>query len=345
MTSKLFASLALAGTAVLSVNAHATNGNQVPCSLLVYPCYDNSRGTETLITVTNTSLDTTLGVGNIPLGQVQVEFVYINGDNCLETNRTRTLTPGDTLTVLASVDNPNADRGYVYVFAKRSGQAISFNHLIGDSITFSSNDSKDFDLAPICFTAPSAEGANTDQDSDGRRDLNGIEYSKAPDQLAFARFFGQRGDPAQEDNLVNGGRSQLCLINLAGARFQAVVDFLVYNDNEEVFSAQRTLDCWDRVNLADINGVFTNDFLKYNTNQNPGEILLNGHLGGNAPETGWFTVDGLIANSSADFVADPAILGALIECISGDGGAQLPWNLGEQANGDLLNLSIFADNN
>jgi hypothetical protein len=343
MTSKLFASLALAGVAVLGATANAND--RVPCSLLVYPCYDNTRGTETLITVTNTNTDFTPGANNVPVGQVQVEFVYINGDNCLETNRTRTLTPGDTLTVLASVDNPNSDRGYVFVFAKRNGAAISFNHLIGTSFTLSSNDSKDFELSPVCFKALSQEGAPTDVDSDGRRDLNGVEYTKAADVLAFARFFGQRNNTAAEADLVNGARSQLCLINLAGARFQAVVDFLVYNDNEEVFSAQRTLDCWDRVNLADINGVFTNDFLKYNTNHNPGEILLNGHLGGTAPETGWFTVDGLIANSSADFVADPAILAALVECISGDGGAQLPWGLGEQSNGDLLNLSIFADNN
>lgn len=344
MTSKLFASLALAGTAVLglSVNANATDA-QKPCSLLVYPCYDNSRGTETLITVTNTNLDFTLGAGNVPAGQVQVEFVYINGDNCLETNRTRTLTPGDTLTVLASADNPNSDRGYVYVFAKKAGQAISFNHLIGTSFTFSSNDSKDFELSPVCFGALSAEGANTDQDSDGRRDLNGVEYTKVADVLAFARFFGQRYNPQQEDSLVNGARSQLVLINLAGARFNAVVDFLVYNDNEEVFSAQRAFDCWERINLAEINGVFTNDFLKNNTNQNSNEVYTGQPWG--VPETGWFTVDGNIANSTADFVADPAILGALIECIQGDGGAQLPWNLGEQANGDLLNLSIFADNN
>src|SRR5690349_18148308 len=136
MTSKLFASLALAG-AVLGLGVNATAGLQTPSSLLVYPCFDNTRGTETLITVTNTNTDTSLGQNNVAVGTVDVEFVYINGDNCLETNRTRRLTPGDTLSVLASVDNPNAVRGYVYVFAKKAGVgAITFNHLIGTSLTF-----------------------------------------------------------------------------------------------------------------------------------------------------------------------------------------------------------------
>ena len=341
MTSKLF-SLALAGSAVLGLSLNAAAGLQTPSSLLVYPCYDNTRGTDTLITVTNTNLDQVTGT-------VDVEFVYINGDTCLETNRTRRLTPGDTLTVVAQADNPNSDRGYVYVFAKKAGVgAISYNYLIGTSFTFSGADDKDFELAPICFKGVPAEGAATDLDSDGRRDLNGAEYSQAPDQLAFARFLGQRYSPQESSDMIHGAKSQLVLINLAGARFQATVDFLVWNDNEEVFSAQKNLDCWDRINLADINGVFTNEFLRNNTNQNPNEVYTgnNPHFsGGHVPETGWFWMDGNIANSSADVVQDPAILAALIESVEGDGGAQLPWQIGVQSNGDLLNLSIFADNN
>lgn len=341
MTSKLFASLALAG-AVLGLGVNATAGLQTPSSLLVYPCYDNVRGTITVLTVTNTNTDTSIGQNNLPVGTVDVEFVYINGDNCLETNRTRRLTPGDTLSVLTILDNPNAVRGYVYVFAKKPGVgAISFNHLIGTSFAFSGSDARDFELAPICFKGVPAEGAATDLDSDGRRDLNGVEYSQAPDELAFARFTGQAGLP-HESSVLNGAYSQLVLINLAGARFNAVLDFLIYNDNEEVFSAQYTIDCWDRVALNDINGVFSNLFLTFNTNQNPNEVFVGPYA---VPETGWFSVDGLVANSSADIVNDPAILGALIESLAGDGGAQLPWQLGEQANGDLVNLSIFADNN
>lgn len=319
MTSKMF-SLALAGSAVLGLSLNAFAGANQPASLLVYPCYDNSRSTESLITVTNTN--TAAGATN-----VQVEFIYINGSNCLETNRTRTLTPGDTLTVLASADNPNANAGYLYVFAKRNGQAISFNHLIGTSITLSGSDQRDFQLDAIPFKAIAAEGTATDT-GDGRRDMNDAEYEKAPGELAFPRFFGQ-GD---------GAESRLVLINLVGARFNAVLDFLVYNDNEEVFSAQRTIDCWDRVQLGDVNGVFDNYFLYNNTTHNQQEVH-----GIDVNETGWFTVKGTVANSSANVVLNPAILGALVESLEGDGGGMLPWQLGAGRNGELLNLSIISD--
>ncbi|MBI5362087.1 MAG: hypothetical protein HZA53_02840 [Planctomycetes bacterium] len=325
MTSKMF-SLALAGSAVLGLSVSAFAGANKPASLLVYPCYDNSRSTETLITVTNTS--TTVS-GTASADNVQVEFVYINGANCLETNRTRTLTPGDTLTVLASADNPNSNAGYVYVFAKRNGAAISFNHLIGTSITLSGSDTRDFELDPIAFLALGADNATTDAaPADGRRDLNGTEYEQAPGELAFPRFVGQG----------NGAESRLILINLVGARFNAVLDFLVYNDNEEVFSAQKTIDCWDRVLLSDINGVFNNDFLYNNTNHNVNEIA-----GISFNEVGWFSVQGTVANSSNDVVLNPAILAALVESVHGDGGGMLPWQLGSGRNGELLNLSIQSD--
>lgn len=346
MTRKLFASLASAGLAALSFTLPASAEHQSPASLLVFPCFDNTRATTTLFTVTNTNDDLTLGQNNLPNGTIDVEFVYVNGDNCLETNRTRRLTPNDTLTVVAGVDNPNAARGYLFVFAKRNGAAVSFNYLTGASLTFSGADSRDFELAPIGFKAVSnVAGTPTDVDSDGRRDLNGIEYVQVPDQLVIPRFLGQ---PEPNDPLLGGpldeARSQLVLINLTGARFTAVVDFLVYNDNEEVFSAQYTVDCWDRVWLTDINGVFSDDFLEENTNHDPNEINA-GSYSSDPAEQGWFRMDGLVANSSAQTVSDPAILAALIESVDGDGGAQIPWGIGEQANGDLLNLSIFPDDN
>jgi hypothetical protein len=344
MISKLLSSFGLAGVAVLGMSVPAMAEHQTPSSLLVFPCFDNTRNTETLFTVTNTNDDNNLGPNNLPLGTIDVEYVYINGDNCLETNRTRRLTPNDTLTVLAGVDNPNYERGYLYVFAKRNGAAVSFNYLVGASLTFSSTDSKDFELAPIGFKALAPTGSNTDADSDGRRDLNGVEYAKVPDELVIARFLGQR----DADHLVGGpldeAKSALVLINLSGARFTAVIDFLVYNDNEEVFSAQYTIDCWDRVWLNQINGVFTDDFLDHNTNDAPGEIFAPG-ITDDPVEQGWYKLNGLIANSSAASIDDPAILAAQIETVNGDGGAQLPWGIGEQANGDLLNLSIFPDLN
>src|SRR5262249_10923632 len=162
------------------------------------------------ITVTNQNADPVNGT-------VKVEYVYINAYNCQETNRTRTLTPNDTLTVLSSLDNPNATRGYVYVFAKHptTGRAIKFDNLIGTSRVQGVGENDDYELAPFVFKAGAAlaDGANTDLDSDGIRDLNGNEYEQAPDQILIPRFVGQKGGANNGKELAGNNASSLVLIN------------------------------------------------------------------------------------------------------------------------------------
>jgi hypothetical protein len=274
-------------------------------------------------------------------GSVKVEYVYINGYNCLETNRTRTLTPNDTLTVSAFLDNPNMQRGYLYVFAKSmtTGRAIKFDHLIGTSRIVTGGDNGDYELSPFVFKAGSAlaEGANTDLDSDGIRDLNGNEYEKAPDQILIPRFVGQTGGANKGRDLQGDNVSYLVLINLSGgAAFDAIVDFLVYNDNEEVFSTQYQFRCWKRVPLLDISNVFADSFLVSTNN------ALSESLDGS--ETGWMRLDGSVAFSSAAQIQDPAILAVLIEKIDGATCGELPFGIGEQDNGDLLPRGVLGDN-
>ena len=165
MTSKTFASLALVGIACLGFAANATAGQGQPGSLLVFPTFDNTRGGLTLYTVTNTDDDQVNG-------SINVEFVYINGQNCQEFNRTRTLTPDDEISVLTGFDNPNEHKGYCYVFAKSktTGAAVKFDHLIGNELVIEGIPagqavvgSSDYSLNAWAFTAGAAlaEGANT----------------------------------------------------------------------------------------------------------------------------------------------------------------------------------------
>jgi hypothetical protein len=297
-------------------------------SLLVYPCYDNVRGVDTFITVTNTNLD-------VDNGTTKVEFVYIDGSNCLEFNRTRTLTPGDTLTVKAKTDNPNSTKGYVYVFAKNktTGAASSFNHLIGTCRIANGGSGSDLEIQPFVYKAAGADGANTDLDSDGIRDLNGAEYEQSADQLFIPRFVAQ--GPAT---------SELIMINLTGgSKFTATVDLLIWNDNEEVFSGQHSFDCWQKTSLESISGAFRQDFL-VNTNHAVGESM-------NGAETGMFWINGLIASSTATSINNPAVLAVLIEELpasvafssSGAAGAVLPYGKGTQDNGDLVPHSVLGD--
>jgi len=308
----------------LSLGAFASAGAPEPGSLLLFATFENGRGEDTYITVTNTNPDMNQ-VGNLLAGTVDVEFVYINRHDCFEFNRTRRLTPNDTITVSVFLDNPNERQGYAYAFAKSptSGQAISWNWLIGIERIVEGGSDEDFDANPYVFKSPLAQGAATDVNGDGLRNLDGVEYEAGPDQLLVPRFHGQDGD-----------ESELVLINLTGAaQFTAVVDFLVYNDNEEVFSAQVPFVCWEEFDLLEISGVFSETFLD-STNNNPNEQI-------NGDEFGWFRMDGRIAFSSADSESDPMILSLLSENIGVGDGGELPFTTGTQTNGELVSQSVF----
>ena len=329
-----FSSLALAGLTFvgMAVSASADSLDRAG-SLLVYPLFDNTRGGLFTVTVTNTNSDSQAGT-------VDVEFVYINGANCLEFNRTRRLTPNDTLTVITKNDNPNMTQGYVYVFAKNknTGKATKWDYLIGDSYIFTPDLIGGVDFAPVVFQAGSAlaAGADTDLDNDGVRDLNGLEYEQVSDKLLVPRFISDFDGVSQPE---------LILIGLTGAQFTTIVDFLVYNDNEEVFSAQYEFDCWQRVKLKDVNGAFTDSFLD-TTNDAASEFIV---LAPGAPEieTGWFRMDASIAYSTAASVQNPAFLACRIDrlIVGLSAVASLPYGEGEQANGDLVKHGPIADTN
>jgi hypothetical protein len=338
-------SLSLLGAAFVALSLPTRADTVEPGSLLVFPNFDNARGELTLLTVTNTNSDPVAG-------SIDVEFDYINGLNCQEFNRTRTLTPNDEISVLTKFDNPNMVKGYCYVFAKNhtTGHATSFNFLIGTEFVFTAGTAGAglgnsligiYEVNPWTFKAIPPQGSDTDvahgtNPPNGLRDLDGIEYQAAPDKLLFPRFLGQGGP-------LNG-IEDLVLINLTGGQqFTAVVEFLIYNDNEEVFSAQYSFQCWVRVHLDDVSAVFDNSFLLTTSYEGvPGTTTSNFNL------TGWYQVDGLSASSSAAQFSDPAILASQIEGISAPllvsvGGSILPYTLGTQTNGSLLSHNLLGN--
>ncbi len=322
-------------TPVLSDLTIESLGSPTPCecgkpnpgSLLVFPEFDSRNGSSTLLTVTNTA----------PSGDpIAVEFVYIGRYDlqnhqlpCLEFNRTHTLTPNDTLSVITNFHNPNQGLGYVYVFAKNptNGRAIVHNFLAGSSLVIDGRSGGSSSHSPEVFPGIGAEGTETDHDNDGLRDLNNVEYGCSPAEILVPRFLGQGVSVA----------SDLVLINLTGgSEFTASIDFLVYNDNEEVFSTQTSFQCWVKRPLLDISSVFSNSFLLYSTGNNPGENV--------GVESGWFRMNGGVANSSAASFVDPAFLALLIERTPGGGqDADLPFVNGGQTNGDILCHSLFGD--
>ncbi len=314
-------------------------GYNRPASLLIYPIFDNRENNVTLLSLTNTNCDMSAFPGGFLGGTVDVEFVYIarygpNGQdlNCLEFNRTRRLTPCDTITIWTDADNPNVDQGYVYAFAKDpiTHKAIVWNYLIGDLVIFSATSALRDSVQAIPFLGIGAERSTTDDDNDDIRDLDNLEYSRAPDELLIPRFLGQDG---------NGGgavfASNLILIALSGGtQFTTTVDFLIYNDNEEEFSAEYTFRCWAYPRLAEINGAFLETFLD-TTNNDLLEIV-----GRPTKEAGWFKVDGDYAASSAAVINDPAIYAVLVERAGIFAVAALPFELCSQSNGALLPTGV-----
>jgi hypothetical protein len=304
-------------------------GIRNPASLLVFPEFDNRAANLTLLTVTNTE---DLG------SDINVEFVYVGRVDqngmllpCLELNRTRMLTPRDTISLITSSDAPSQAQGYVYAFAKSktTGAAIVHNALVGNALRINGITSLSYSYNPYAFLGIGDEGTPTDHDGDGLRDLNNIEYSCAPDEILVPRFFGQ-------DNVF---QSQLVLLNLTGGSgFTALIDILGYNDNEEVFSAQESFVCWEKKPLSQISGSFNQSFL-VQTNHAPFEII-----GAPARETGWFRLDGSVAFSTAASIEDPAFLALLIESTGNNNTvADLPFENGGQTNGDLVLQGIFPD--
>jgi len=326
-------SMGLVAAFGLAGDVSALDGRN-PGSLLVYPEFDNRSGIVTLLTVTNVNLDQVDGT-------TKVEFRYIgkygmSGQDlgCGESNFTNTLTGGDTLTLITNFHNPSHAQGYVYVFAKRvnditgDDEPTVHNYLTGNVMTVSGLNHFDYSVNPISYRGI-GNGVTTDLDGDGHLDMNGCEYGTNPDVILIPRFIGQ-GGPYQ---------SELILIALSGGTaFETIVDFLIYNDNEEVFSSEYRFTCWDRVRILDISGIFHNGFLQNWTNHDAAEIV-----GVPGREAGWMRLQGAVANSTNTVIHDPSVYAVLVEKIGDMGASDLPFELGSRDNGELLPRSNLGD--
>ncbi|MFT7485406.1 MAG: hypothetical protein ACI9F9_001256 [Candidatus Paceibacteria bacterium] len=274
-----------------------------------------------------------IGADSDDLSGVKLDNVHITAAaptdlDCAEFNRTEHLTPGDTLTLFTDHHNPNLSQGFAFVFAKNSsGEAIAFNHLVGNLMATNAFEASDYSMNAVAYTSPLNEGELTDLDTDGVRDLNGAEYQQTAAEILIPRFIGQG----------NGVESYLIVIALSGGTaFETTLDFLAYNDNEEVFSTEFSFHCWDRVALRDISALFSNEFLAMGTGHDPLESLGDW-------EAGWMRINGAVATSSTYSIADPAFYAVQVESLLGSNAADLPFELCSQS-GHLLPRTLDGDN-
>ncbi|MFO0985373.1 MAG: hypothetical protein U1E76_27180 [Planctomycetota bacterium] len=129
--------------------------------------------------------------------------------------------------------------------------------------------------------------------------------------------------------------NDLVLVNLTGGT-TATADFLIYNDNEEVFSAELPFSSLDQ-------GASSTSAARSRWPTSPPPTTTRASWWNATVETGWFRVDGGVANSSVVTLDDPAIVGMLLERIGRIGDFELPYEIGKQQNGDLLPRNVFGD--
>lgn len=315
---------ALALALTLAASAQAERGSAG--SLVILPEFDHRAGADTLVTVTNTSLT----------GSVLLQYDYVQGDGCVLESAFEALLPGDTLTLLTSAHTTSVDRGYLVVYAKDTSGAVKFDHLIAQATLVDSIASFDATYEAFAFRAGAAlaELEPTDRDGDGRRDFDSLEYEPLPNELLFPRFLAQEAG-------VYG--SDLVLINLTGGgAHDATVRALLWNDNLEVFSTEYTFQCWERLPLSSLSGLFGQAFLAGATNHNSAEIV-----GLTSREAGWFKLQGVLAvleEQTTQVIPDPAVLAMLIgRDTTGSSFTELPFQVGTRSSGAFLDPTFVFE--
>jgi len=259
--------------------AAAQPADLVPSSVLLFPTVDSREGSGkgTIISVTNTNASRIVSpTNNLRAGDVQVHYYYIEGlepyNNVF--NRQEFLTPNDMITVLAGSHNPEMEIGYLLCVAQdpETERAISFNYLIGDEVIVDVAQNKLWSIPAIGFRALVTGGARdnngrlfTDVNLNGAVDFDGVEYDFYPDVLFLSSFFEQSATMEAELILVSG----------LGSWYRVDVNFLFYDNEEDVFSRDYAFTCWTSEKLSNISAVTRN-------------------LGGTTDEvaSGWARIDG-----------------------------------------------------
>lgn len=296
------------------VNAQPVPKVAEPASLLVFPLFDSRPASATIINVTNLNTDRTVcpDNDNLRVGDVRLHYVYngatqeeLDGEGRVrwrEFDRVEDLTPGDTITVLASQHNPEGEMGYLTIQAVSPDffDAIEFEYLIGSAYVANSDLDILWCYLPFSFEAD----ATGDADACGHTMLSqtfpivyGDEYAFLPEILYVDSFFEERAGVF--DNKVT-------LMSTAGADYITEVDVLIWNNKEDRFSRTLKFNCWTSLPLSAISAAAAN------LNGDPDEFVA---------ETGWARFRGRrvldLAGRPQNSVV-PGLLGVFMQAVRVD---------------------------
>jgi len=325
--------IAMLAIACLSAPAFAQDSDGPrhlsPGSVMIFPLFDSRPGFNTIITVTNTNTSKVeCPPTSFRQGDVVVHYAYIESDTWLEFDLDESLTPADTLTVLARGHNREQKQGWLWVEARDPEvpeRAIDFDFLIGSAIVVNSDFDFEWEYAPYTFRALTEEtGEDHGETSCGHKyvdegsenddftlDFDGVEYDYFPRTLFIDQFFGE-GNPAE----LPGNQSFSNTLYLMSTEMTGTtVNILFWNNNEVRFSRGFQFDCWTEASLSEISAIA----LESNLRSSYDSSELNGI------PTGWVS-----------FNSEDGILGCFVQRISGAPNEVL-------AAGDALHFTGFRE--
>ena len=259
----------------------------------------------TVISVSNTN--TQPATPNDFGGTTNIMYNYVNtvpnaADpfqplDCYVVDRVEQLTPGDTIAVLTNCHNAATSAGWVYIEAQdpeKFKEAWSFPYLIGHILVVNA--------------------------AGGTYSLNMIPESQTNSSSLAFEFLAVAGSS------LNIAHFQDPTENAFYVPATVTLAFDIFNDNEFQLSATRIFRCWFDQPLSAVSAVFSEDFLRNNTPNDPQELDINCDNMGDF-ETGWAKVEAILANTQTEVIYDPVIIGAITSgpASSIDGGRVL-WN-------------------
>jgi hypothetical protein len=155
-----------------------------------------------------------------------------------------------------------------------SGAPLNGNHLKGEATIVSADgDASKYNAIGVLGLNTNSNVNNGDDNLCLGGDVapgcpTGAEYNACPDTLIANHFTDGASDPAIDEFAADGSnvRTEVTVVpctedfenQIPG---QAVVQFLIINEFEELFSTSTSLTCWANWDLGKVNAVFTEAFL------------------------------------------------------------------------------------
>jgi hypothetical protein len=226
----------------------AESPQRLPSAVLVYPLIVVEGGGQTT--------DTRIELVNLSSGPVQLDCTYVPADTCSGFDFQVMLTPNQPISWLASRGTFNggtavppfsSTTGELKCIVEPQDESVSSHNTIQGRAAVFGADGQTIGYSAVGFLRLT-DGPLTNQ-----IDLDGVTYTQCPDKQHFVILASDPADPPAQSELVIAPCTE-DLENLNPAT--TIVQLLVYNEFEEVFSSSTSVTCSFRRTLLQISNVF-----------------------------------------------------------------------------------------